>query len=54
MIRKLILWVVNHAVDWRGLFSASSDQTLRFYPLQNLDSKVFVTPPQEVIDEGAS
>ena len=40
------------AVDWRSLFSASTDQTLRFYPPQRLKDKVIVAPPKEVIEEG--
>ena len=39
------------AVDWRSLFSASTDQTLRFYPPQRLKDKVIVAPPKEVIEE---
>ena len=40
------------AADWRSLFSASTDQTLRFYPPQRLKDKVIVATPKEVIEEG--
>ena len=46
-------WKGNQgAADWRGLFSASVDQVLQFYPPQKSNGKVFL--PQEVIEEGVS
>ena len=41
----------NSVVDWRGLFSASPNQALSYYPPQNLNGKIVI--PQEVVDEGA-
>ena len=38
--------------DWRSLFTASEDQTLRFFPPQSSDGKVRITPPKEVFEEG--
>ena len=42
----------NKVADWRGLFSASPDQALRYYPTQSSNGKIVV--PQEVVDEGAA
>ena len=44
----------NHVADWRQLFAVSADQTLKFYPPRTKNGKVIVSPPQVVIDEGAS
>ena len=37
--------------DWRKLFSASTDQSLHFYPPQKLDNKVVVSSPSEVFEK---
>ena len=38
--------------DWRKLFTASADQTLRFFPPQPLNGKSIVVPPKRVFEEG--
>ena len=44
----------NQNADWRGLFAASSNQTLSFHPPQILDGDVVVSLPKEVIEKEAS
>lgn len=40
------------ASDWRKLFSASADQSLRFFPPQLTNGKSIVAPPLGVFEEG--
>ena len=42
----------QHVMDWRGFFSASSDQVLKLCSLQHQNGKVVI--PEKVIDEGIS
>ena len=37
--------------DWRKLFSASTDQSLQFFPHRKSEGKLTVAPPAEVINE---
>ena len=39
-------------VDWRSLFSAAPDQTLKFYSPLKSNGKTMVAPPREVFEEG--
>ena len=39
-------------MDWRKLFSASTDQSLQFFPPRKSEGKLTVAPPAEVINEG--
>ena len=38
--------------DWRKLFAATSDQTLRFFPPKILNGKTVVTPPPAIFEKG--
>ena len=38
--------------DWRKLFTASNDQTLRYYPPQSSNGKVRIAPLEKVFEEG--
>ena len=40
--------------DWRKLFSAAKEQSLKFYPPQRANGKVIVSPPKEVFERGES
>ena len=42
----------SSSADWRSLFAASEDQTLRFFPPQSSDGKVRIAPLEEVFEEG--
>ena len=38
--------------SWRSLFTASSDQSMNYFPPQQLNGKMVVSPPKEVFEEG--
>ena len=40
------------ATNWRKLFAASGDQSLKYYPPEESEGKVRVALPKEVIEEG--
>ena len=42
----------KNVTDWRKLFTATADQTLRFFPSQVLNGKTVVSPPFEIFEKG--
>ncbi|XVE67086.1 hypothetical protein DITRI_Ditri08aG0131700 [Diplodiscus trichospermus] len=46
--------MVDHrATNWRSLFSAVADQTLKYFPINLVNGKALIAPPQEIFEEGA-
>ena len=40
------------SVDWRKLFSSSANQSLSYFPHQNSDRKLTISPSIDVFEEG--
>ena len=42
----------KEVADWRKLFSASIDQSLKFFPPQMINGQLIVEPPEDIFEEG--